>query len=334
MGEMIGEKVGVWLEADVGEDDLAAGEFLRIKVKIDITKPLMRGMMIQVGEGRSKWCPFGYEYLPEFCYNCGVIGHDDKCCPIPRRKGEERQFGSWLRAYIPKKQNSGERQRWNNGGGSGSGSRSYGFGERRGVVGSNSLSWRKDDSNRSGSADEMGKTTDKVEEVTSPLKKMMEQKADRNPDGRRKALDWATRVELQEQEQAQEEKEKQYLNESNAQSTTVCNEVVEGLKDGQAPQVPTVPGKQMVEALTRREEGELSAGEVNLRDFKGKKFKRRCRVKEGTDEGVGVKLGAKRDPDQIEMDESEGHMSKKGKIDELGSTPAEAGLSEQPCKSQ
>jgi hypothetical protein len=50
MGEMIGEKVGVWLEADVGEDDLAAGEFLRIKVKIDITKPLMRGMMIQVGE--------------------------------------------------------------------------------------------------------------------------------------------------------------------------------------------------------------------------------------------------------------------------------------------
>jgi hypothetical protein len=57
MGEMIGEKVGVWLEADVGEDDLAAGEFLRIKVKIDITKPLMRGMMIHVGEGRSKWLP-------------------------------------------------------------------------------------------------------------------------------------------------------------------------------------------------------------------------------------------------------------------------------------
>jgi hypothetical protein len=26
MGEMIGEKVGVWLEADVGEDDLAAGK--------------------------------------------------------------------------------------------------------------------------------------------------------------------------------------------------------------------------------------------------------------------------------------------------------------------
>ncbi|KAM0891956.1 hypothetical protein ACQ4PT_026068 [Festuca glaucescens] len=140
-GEMIGEKMGEWLQADVGDDDYAAGEYLRIKVKINISKPLMRGMMIQVGEdGRSKWCPFEYEFLPEFCYICGIIGHDDKSCLLPAKKGEEKQFGSWLRAFIPKKQNSGEKQRWSSGGGSGSGDRPYGFGERRGAAGSNSLS--------------------------------------------------------------------------------------------------------------------------------------------------------------------------------------------------
>jgi hypothetical protein len=152
-GEMIGEKVGEWMEVDVGEDGFAAGEYLRVKVRIDITKPLMRGMLIQVGDGeRIKWCPFEYEFLPEFCYSCGIIGHDDKGFPIPVTRGEEKQYGSWLRAYIPRKQTSSERQKWQGGGISGSGGRSYGFGERRGNVGSNSLSWRKEDNTKTGSA--------------------------------------------------------------------------------------------------------------------------------------------------------------------------------------
>ncbi|KAM0850417.1 hypothetical protein ACQ4PT_053088 [Festuca glaucescens] len=53
-GEMIGEKVGEWLGVDVGEDGFEVGEYLTVKVRIDITKPLMRGMMIKIGDdGRS-----------------------------------------------------------------------------------------------------------------------------------------------------------------------------------------------------------------------------------------------------------------------------------------
>ncbi|KAK1653544.1 hypothetical protein QYE76_071349 [Lolium multiflorum] len=33
-GEMIGEKIGEWMDADVGEDDFASGEVLRIKVLV------------------------------------------------------------------------------------------------------------------------------------------------------------------------------------------------------------------------------------------------------------------------------------------------------------
>lgn len=77
-GETLGEKIGVFKEVDVGEDGMAVGRVLRIKVLIDIRKPLMRGIMVTVGTGaeeREKWCPFAYEFLPDFCYVCGRIGH-------------------------------------------------------------------------------------------------------------------------------------------------------------------------------------------------------------------------------------------------------------------
>ncbi|KAE8782072.1 hypothetical protein D1007_44590 [Hordeum vulgare] len=102
--EMIGEKVGAFVDVEVGEDGMAEGESLRIKVKLDITKPLMRGTVIHTGDDeRVRWCPFRYEYLREFCYICGIIGHEEKNCSVSLTKGEEKQFGSWLRAYIPRK---------------------------------------------------------------------------------------------------------------------------------------------------------------------------------------------------------------------------------------
>ena len=311
-GEMIGEKVGVWLEADVGEDDLASGEFLRIKVRIDINKPLMRGLMVQVGEeGRNKWCPFEYEFLPEFCYNCGIIGHEENCCPVPGRKGEGKQFGSWLRAYIPKKQNSAERQRWSSGGGSGSGNRSYGFGERKGGAGSNSLSWRKEDSNKSGSATEKGRNSDKEEEVTRPMKNVVKEKNENIPAGSKKALDWAAMVELEEKEQEQV-----------VQVPLAVEKALEAA------------GKVVEANNTHRRAGKSPAENANKEKVKGITFKRRNRTTKGSDEIVGVKLGAKRNPDQMEVDREEGQMSKKGRTEEIKATPTKAGLSEQPCRSQ
>jgi hypothetical protein len=82
-GEKIGEMVGAVLEVDADENERAVGEFLRVKVRLDIRKPLMRGVTLDVGEGEQekiKWCPLVYEYLPDFCYICGLIGHIDHSC--------------------------------------------------------------------------------------------------------------------------------------------------------------------------------------------------------------------------------------------------------------
>jgi hypothetical protein len=70
---------------------MVQGQYLRVKVRLQIAQPLMRGMIVQVGGGcdwKEKWCHFEYEYLPAFCYNCGIIGRVDKNCAMQVKRGE------------------------------------------------------------------------------------------------------------------------------------------------------------------------------------------------------------------------------------------------------
>ncbi|KAE8817564.1 hypothetical protein D1007_04663 [Hordeum vulgare] len=180
-------EVGEVMEVEVGDDDRAKGEYLRVKVRIDINKPLMRGMIMQFGEkGKEEWCPFEYEYLPKFCYTCGIIGHEAKECAVKSARGEKQQYGPWLRAYIPKKSVSSETRRWNEGR-SGQSYRSSGVLIRDGRAGSNSKSWRKDNVNRNdGGASNDRSLSDKSEDVTSPLKELPMEIKDRGVNAQRK----------------------------------------------------------------------------------------------------------------------------------------------------
>uniref|UniRef100_A0A2N9J2I4 DUF4283 domain-containing protein n=1 Tax=Fagus sylvatica TaxID=28930 RepID=A0A2N9J2I4_FAGSY len=52
----------------------------RVRVRLDITKPLCRGRKVRLGKGKSGWLTFKYERLPNFCYVCGLLTHGDKDC--------------------------------------------------------------------------------------------------------------------------------------------------------------------------------------------------------------------------------------------------------------
>nr|XP_023904040.1 uncharacterized protein LOC112015827 [Quercus suber] len=75
----IGETIGkVSRPKDLGE--MRGGNFMRVRVEVDITKPLCRGKKISWDEKGDGWVAFMYERLPNICYWCGLVLHDDKDC--------------------------------------------------------------------------------------------------------------------------------------------------------------------------------------------------------------------------------------------------------------
>jgi hypothetical protein len=103
-GKKIGSSVGVVEDVDILDDEPGWGEYLKLKIRVDLKKPLARGRMLHV-PGRSLWIAFKYKKLPNFCYQCGVILHGIIGC---RREGSHRNlvqeaepYGPWLRVMFP-----------------------------------------------------------------------------------------------------------------------------------------------------------------------------------------------------------------------------------------
>ena len=109
VGMSIGATLGEVEKVDANGSGFRLGSFLRIRVQLDITKPLCRGRKVRLGEHGMKWVEFKYERLPIFCYLCGMIDHDERDCLQGFRsketpRPEEKQFGPWLRANPDKHQ--------------------------------------------------------------------------------------------------------------------------------------------------------------------------------------------------------------------------------------
>lgn len=95
--EIIAGEVGKFIDVMTDANgESAVGPYLRIKIQIDIRKPIWRGITLDVGD-KKLWCPFAYEYLPDFCYLCGILDHIDTDCPTKDGTYREKQFGPWLR---------------------------------------------------------------------------------------------------------------------------------------------------------------------------------------------------------------------------------------------
>ena len=55
-----------------------AGNFIRVQVSIDLSLPLCRGRLISLSDEKEVWVSFKYEHIPNICYWCGCLTHDDK----------------------------------------------------------------------------------------------------------------------------------------------------------------------------------------------------------------------------------------------------------------
>ena len=87
--------------------------FFRVRVKVDISKPLCIGRVISLENGKELWVSFKYERLSNLCYWCGSLAHDDRDCKLwIESEGtlptETQQYGAWIKAppFVQSKRNS------------------------------------------------------------------------------------------------------------------------------------------------------------------------------------------------------------------------------------
>ncbi|XP_050259866.1 uncharacterized protein LOC126704929 [Quercus robur] len=94
----LGDSLGVVSKPkDISE--MKGGTFMRVRVEVDVMKPLCRGRRVTWDEASEGWIYFKYERLPNICYWCGHLSHDDKDCIIwLQSKGsmlmDKQQFGA------------------------------------------------------------------------------------------------------------------------------------------------------------------------------------------------------------------------------------------------
>ncbi|XP_050241424.1 uncharacterized protein At4g02000-like [Quercus robur] len=88
-GWAIGSCLGAVIDVDVSESGVQWGKCLRVRVRVDVTKRLVRGKRITTEGDEPKWVNFKYERLPNFCYRCGLLNHSLKECSEGQAQGDK-----------------------------------------------------------------------------------------------------------------------------------------------------------------------------------------------------------------------------------------------------
>ncbi|KAL9453740.1 hypothetical protein AB3S75_009362 [Citrus x aurantiifolia] len=98
IGEL-GKVIGIVEEVDTGKERKCIGQYARVRISIDITQPLKKIIYLEQEGAEDVPIPVVYERLPEFCFCCGLIGHQYKECE--KYKGQPNDklaYGVWMQA--------------------------------------------------------------------------------------------------------------------------------------------------------------------------------------------------------------------------------------------
>lgn len=101
VGKQLGNFFGEFLLYDNKNNSSIWRECMRIKIRIDVRKPLKRKKKITRKNGTDFTVTYKYERLGNFCFSCGLVTHTDRFCRrfIDKRGQEElKDWGAWLRA--------------------------------------------------------------------------------------------------------------------------------------------------------------------------------------------------------------------------------------------
>ncbi|OMO75791.1 hypothetical protein CCACVL1_16038 [Corchorus capsularis] len=105
----IGSVIGRLIEIENPSWSLGVGRvFLRIKVELDVNKPLLSGFWVPREDDDRIWAELKYERLADFCYACGKLGHTEKGCVKEDSFNKDPKFGPWMRVGPLKDKGRGD----------------------------------------------------------------------------------------------------------------------------------------------------------------------------------------------------------------------------------
>uniref|UniRef100_A0A2N9IMR2 Reverse transcriptase domain-containing protein n=1 Tax=Fagus sylvatica TaxID=28930 RepID=A0A2N9IMR2_FAGSY len=101
----LGKSMGTVVRTSEADEEFGGGRIMRVRVQVELSKPLCRGCKLVLANGGERWISFKYERLPNFCYWCGLLSHREKDCKFwlnnqETLSREDQGYGTWLRAEL------------------------------------------------------------------------------------------------------------------------------------------------------------------------------------------------------------------------------------------
>ncbi|XP_060973894.1 uncharacterized protein LOC133039105 [Cannabis sativa] len=110
----IGNYIGRFVKSDPNNFLGVWRDYLRIRVKIRVDKPLKKKKKLEIQGGPVCHVSFKYEDLPTFCYICGILGHTERFCErlfdTPRDQ-IVKSYDEELRA-VPRRRRYADGSKW------------------------------------------------------------------------------------------------------------------------------------------------------------------------------------------------------------------------------
>lgn len=105
MGKHIGEALSEYVVSDQNKKGELSGNYLHIRVGLDVMKPLRRCMPMRISDRKADtiWADIRYEKLPNLCYLCDTFEHLEQECHIYTGRAHDdldKPYSCWFQEDI------------------------------------------------------------------------------------------------------------------------------------------------------------------------------------------------------------------------------------------